>query len=393
MWRRLKRLLLVTAALCALLAGLGKLALASDFAARRAVARIGAAVGAPVRAGEVQLGYWASALRGLEVLETLTTPQPPPWTAVGAVEADLSLLQLLRGDLADGAVTLRDVHVTLRFDRDGRLLTGLPVPPAPPAALPLVRLDGGTFTICREGVPDEVFHNIRLELRGDGDKLTLSGTVDDPDWGPWTVAGGRDAADGPFTLALRTAAEVHATPALLRRAPFVPPVTWREVDLEGDTDCALTLRFEPNGRVRYQADLHPHDTRVTVRAIDLTAAPARGRVLVEDGVVTLEDVRGQAAGGDVKVGSVMDFRSAASVLRFTVEAGQVALRRLPEAWRVPRLDGQVSGRADLELTIRGGRTTTRGHGEGTVKAFPLLRPIRLILDSDGTGFRFSLGRG
>jgi hypothetical protein len=390
---RLKRLLLMTAALVALLAGLGKLALASDFATRQTVARLGAAFGAPVRVGEVRLGYWATALRGLEVLENLTTPEPPPWTAVGAADADLSLWQLLRGDLADGAVTLHDVHVTLRFDRDGRLLTRLPAPPPSELAWPVIRLDGGTFTLCREGVADEVFHNIRLELRGDAQKCTLSGTVDDPDWGPWTVAGGRESADGPFTLVLRTAREVHATPALLRRAPFVPPVTWRQVELEGDTDCELTLRFEPHDRVRYRVDLHPRNTRVVVRAIDLTAEPAQGRVLVEDGVVTLEDVRGRAAGGNLHVGSVMDFRGPGSVLRFSVNADQLVPRRLPETWRVPRLDGQVSGRADLEVTIRDGRTTTSGRGEGAVKVLPLLPPVRLSLEADGHGFRFALGRG
>src|SRR5690348_7011157 len=110
---RLKRLSLMTAALVALLAGLGKLALASDFAARQTVARLGAAVGAPVRVGEVRLGYRSTALRDLEVLENLTTPEPPAWTAVGAADADLSLWQLLRGDLVDGIVTLHDVHVAL----------------------------------------------------------------------------------------------------------------------------------------------------------------------------------------------------------------------------------------------------------------------------------------
>jgi hypothetical protein len=325
MRQRLKRLLLMTAALAALLAAVGKLALASAYASRQALARLTDAVGAPVRVGEVQLGFLATALRNLEVLENTPSSGPPPWSSAAAVEAELSLWQLLRSDLAAGAVTLRDV----------------------------------------------------------------------PDWGPWTVAGGRVSAADPFRLVLKTAKEVHATPALLRRAPFVSPVTWREVELDGHTDCEVDLRFPPDGPVRYRVELHPHDTRVTVRAIDLTAYPARGRVLVEDGVVTLEDVRGTAAGGDVAVGSVMDFRSpVASVLRFTVDAGRVGLKRLPESWRAPRMDGEVAGRADLELTIRGGRATTRGRGEGTVRpALPFVPPIRVTLDADGRGFRFGLGRG
>src|SRR5581483_8121810 len=133
---RLKRRILTAVALVALLVGAARLALASDFASRQAVGRIAAAVGAPVRAEDVRLGFWATALRGLHVLENLTTPEPPSWTAIGSAEADLSLWQLLRGDLGGGTVTLHDVAVTLRFDRAGYLLTRLPVPPPPAGAWP-----------------------------------------------------------------------------------------------------------------------------------------------------------------------------------------------------------------------------------------------------------------
>jgi hypothetical protein len=393
MRQRVKRYSVGSFALVVVLAGVGKLSLASDYAAREAVARIQAAVGAPVRCAGVDLGYSCSALRGVEVLENATTSAPPAWTSARAIEADLSLWQLLRGALAGGTVTVHDAAVTLRFDRNNHLLTRLPTPPpTAPVELPLVRLEGGTFTLQREGVPDEVFHNIHLELRGDGDRLSFAGTIDDPDWGPWTVTGGRDSASEPFTLILRTAKEVHATPELLRRAPFVPPVTWRQVELEGDTTCELTLRFEPGGHVRYRAVLDPHDTKVHVTSIDLRAEKAQGRVVVEDGVVTLENVRGRAAGGAVTVGSTMDFRGGQSVLRYAVEVSEVIPRLLPKRWPVPPLGGQVNGRADLVVTVRDGRATTRGRGEGTMK-LPLLPPMRLRLEADESGFHLHRGQG
>ena len=172
-----------------------------------------------------------------------------------------------------------------------------------------MRIEGGTFTLRREGIPDEVFHNIRLELRTDGERQTLSGTVDDPDWGPWTVSGGRETAAEPFTLILKTAKEVHATMPLLRRAPFVPPSTWRAVECDGDTTCEVTLRFAAGEPVRYRADLSPHDTAVYVPSIALRATGASGRVVIDDNLLTLTNVRGAASGGDVWVGSTMDFRT------------------------------------------------------------------------------------
>ncbi len=394
MRQRVMRLSVGTVAVCGLMAGAGKLGLASEFAARQLVERLQAVIGAPVRIAQARLGYSSSALDGVEVGEAVNTDAAPAWASARAVEADLSLWQLLRGDLAGGTVTLRDVAVTLRFDRGNRLTTRVPVPPAAgPVELPRVLLDGGQFTLGHEGVPDEAFHNIRLELRGDGERLAVSGTVEDPDWGLWAVSGGRDAADGPFTLTLRTAREVHVTPALLRRAPFVPPTTWDHVELEGDTPCELTLRFEPGRPVHYRVVLDPRNTKVYVPSIKMRANGAQGRVVFEDNVLTLEKVRGLSAGGDLRVGSTMDFRGPGSVLRFGIEADGLRLRGLPVMWRVPAVEGQVSGRADLEVAIRDGHTTTRGRGEGAVRGLPLMPAIPIRLEADGRGLRFALGRG
>jgi hypothetical protein len=395
MRRRLARVIVGAALAVGLLAGAGKVLLRSAYAAEQVTARLGAAVGAPVRVREMDLGFTASDLRDVDVLERETAASPPAWVSVGVAEVDLSLWQLLTGDLGGGTVTVRRATVNLAFDRNNRLVTRLPQPPAPAGVpLPVVRVEGGQFTLRREGFPDETFHNITLEVRSDGRRLTLAGTVHDPDWGEWTASGGQDAPGGPFTLVLRTVRPVHATPALLRRAPFVPPSVWRQVQCEGDTPCELTLRFEPGApRPHYRVELAPTDTRVHVTAIDLTAEAARGRVIVEDDVVTLETVRGLAAGGDLRVGSTMDFRGEPDVLKFAVEADVLNPRRMPARWNVPPLPGQVAGRADLEVLIHNGRATTRGRGHGTVRAFPLLAPIHLGLEADGRGFRFTLGRG
>ena len=170
--QRLKRRLIQLLLLAAAVIGLTKLALASDYATREAVARLGAAVGAPVRASDVSLGFSASALRGVRVFEAATAGEGTEWTAVGSVDADLSLWQLVTNDLSRGTVTLRDVNVTLAFDANDHLLTRLPVPPADSAtARPLVRIENGTFTLRRAGFADETFHNIKLELKTEPDKL------------------------------------------------------------------------------------------------------------------------------------------------------------------------------------------------------------------------------
>jgi hypothetical protein len=388
--RRLVALMLFFAALTVL----AKLTLASNYAAEETLNRITAAIGAPVKAKKVHLGFSASALTGVQVFEAASAAQDPCWTAVGAIDADVSLWGLLTNDLGGGVVTLRDVAVTLAFDRNGRLVTRLPAPVEAAGPMPLVRLEGGTFTLRRDGIPDEVFHNIRLELKTDGEKQTLSGTIDDPDWGPWKVSGGRETAAGPFTLMLKTAREVHAPMKLLRRTPFVGANVWRAVECDGLTTCELTLRFVPGEPVHYRADLSPHDTAVYVPSISLRAAGASGRVVVDDNYLTLTDVRGTAAGGEVRVDSKMDFRTPGmSVLGFGILVNRVTPRLLPETWQAPHVEGQIEGKADIELTLRDGALpVTRGQGQGTLKWSRFLPPLTLYMESDGHGFRFGLGK-
>jgi len=387
---RLTRLIIGLIAAVGVLTGAGKLLLGTAYAARQVVTRLGATIGAPVRVGEVSLGYIASTLRDVDVLETTPTAEPPAWTTCRGVDADLSLWQLLSGNVADGAVTLRDTAVTLRFDANNRLVTRLPTPEVTGGALPLIRIEGGQLTIQKSGVPDAVFRGISLELRSEGPRLTLSGRFVDPEWGEWTVGGGQDSPTGPFTLELRTVRPVHATPELLRKVPFVPAVTWRHVECDGTTPCEVLVRLGGGApRTHYRVVLDPKDTKVFVPIIRLSADGTEGRVIVEDDVVTLERVRGLAAGGDLRVGSRMDFTGETKSLKFSIEAAGMHLKQLPESWQVPAVAGKVSGKAELELLTRAGqRTKASGSGEGAVQMLSFLPPFRLRLEATDRGFRF-----
>ena len=130
----------------------------------------------------------------------------------------------------------------------------------------------------------------------------------------------------------------------------------------------------------------------TYPSIDLRADAAQGKVIIADDVLTLENVRGKSAGGDLKLKSTMDFRTATTIMNFSIEAALLALNHLPRTWSIPALQGEVSGKADLQVTVRDGRSTTRGQGEGSVKMFPLLPPIKLRLSADDKGIHFNLVR-
>src|SRR5262249_30385844 len=142
---------------------------------------------------------------------------------------------------------------------------------------------------------------VNADLRKDGDRITLAGKVDDPDWGQWTLSGGRDGANAPYQIKLHTDG-LHATMDKMRRVPFVPPVVWEQIQFEGDSPVDLALQFGGSSAgpsLHYRVDLAPRDVAVHISAADLKAEHTRGKVRVEDGVVTLTGIQSQAAGGDL----------------------------------------------------------------------------------------------
>ena len=243
-----------------------------------------------------------------------------------------------------------------------------------------------------EGSPDAVFTGIGGTLEKTGDHITLKGEANDPQWGDWTLAGDRPDAAAPFKLTLHADA-FRATPEKLRRIPFVPPSTWEQVSLDGTTLVDLALQFggSQNGpAVHYRVALAPTDTTVYVSSIDLTAHGASGKVLVEDGLVTLKDITGNAAGGTLHLPkSVLDFRGDGSKQQYSVSGKQLKLRELPKKWGLPAWDGRLSGQADITVTTRNEQVQTKGGGSGVIEGF-LSQKIEVKLTANDRGFKFDI---
>lgn len=393
MRRWLVRLGVGAVVLVVVIVGGAKLLLRTGFAANRVAAQIQEAVGGPTRVGHIDVGVTGSSLHDLQFLEEDAPEGTPPWAVVPTVDADLSLAQLARGDLAGGTITLRGPKLHLRLDRDNNILTKFPTPPEGPAKpWPEFKIVNAQVRFEREGEPEALFNNISGTLRKAGERITLEGTVADQEWGNWTVGGNRAGIDEPFKLKLQSV-NVRVTPDKLRRIPFVPSSIWEHVSLDGETPVDLALQFGGSGggpAVRYRVALSPHKTTVRVPSIDLTTRDTNGKAVVEDGVVTLNDVRGETAGGALHlVKSDMDFRGDGSKLRFVIGAERLVLRELPAKWGLPKWDGRMTGRADLTLDIKGGQVRTSGGGEGTIEGF-LSQKLQVKMLADERGYRFDV---
>jgi hypothetical protein len=399
--KRALRIGLVLVGVVVVLGLAGRWYLSGNRAAAKVSARLRALYGGPLRVETVDVGLEGTSVRGLELFEPRSAAAGEPWLSARDVYTDVSLWQTLTGTAAPTEVTLSGAAITLRLDRRGRLLTRFPRHTnrlRPGGRLPLIHLHDSRLTLRQEGRPEFVLQGIDADVSGRGDRLVLDGTVDDPTWRGWTVAGEADEATREVSFTLKSRKLVHVTPALLRRVPFVPAWVWRELWVGGDTSGEITFRSDARaGRVHYRVRLAPRRARVFVRAIQLGAAGARGNVVVEDGVVRLRGVEGVAYGGKIRADADLDFRDRVERFRFPrIDIDELMVGTLPKSWHLPEgLRGRLTGRARLEVVVTGGQVETRGEGSGEVRHARLRgRPatglVRLKLAATPQGIRFAL---
>jgi hypothetical protein len=176
----------------------------------------------------------------------------------------------------------------------------------------------------------------------------------------------------------------------------VPPKVWEQVKASGKTPVEFTYRYNPQSATsHYRVALEPDGATVDVTALGLRAEGVRGKVVIEDDVVRLAGLRGQALAGEVRADAELDFRGDRPRLQFTVKVGGLDLKLLPALWNLPprlrKLTGRLSGEARLVVSLDG-EIETSGEGSGVISDVRIAElpadPIRLRLLATGRGFRF-----
>ena len=385
-------ILLVVAAV-----GCAKLYLGSDRAAALVTNKLQDVLGVPVRVSSVDVAIQGdSTLSGLQLYEADGRRPDTPWLTVQNIRTDLSLIDVVRGDTSPERVELSGVVVVLRFDEDGHLLTRLPRVKPTGKPFPQLVLHDARLTLDQKGRPPMVINGVEAEGSDNSGTLSFHGTVKDPYWGDWTVGGSFNATQGQVLLNLHTP-HTHVTQKKLKEVPFVSPSVWQQVELEGDTPVDLDLRFTVGeSGARYRVALEPKETTVDVTSIKLHAEHASGKVIVEDRLVRLRDVKGRTADGDIVLPSAdLDFRKTPYDLRFDkIRVSQVDLHKLPATWNIHKpFKGpmRLSGEAELRVQIQNGKAHTTGKGDGEVVArlFGAERTFKVRLVADGERFHFS----
>lgn len=238
---------LVAAAVVALRLGIG--AYLSSSRGREAVAEdLQSLIGMPVEVADVDLGTRTSVK--FRVLDP-TRPDRPEVLSVESAAADVSLADLVGRRASPSQLDLAGASLTLRVGPDGMIRTTLPsLPDAAFAPGPRMVVDRSRVTVKCDGRPDFSLTNISLRGQSDGGQIALTGTVDDPIWGKWSVAGAIDRATRAWWIEFTT--DTLPDAERLRTIPLVPPELW------GEHAGGITLRVNvgEDGKPQYTATKH-----------------------------------------------------------------------------------------------------------------------------------------
>ncbi|MBV9123282.1 MAG: hypothetical protein JO112_07995, partial [Planctomycetes bacterium] len=357
--------------------------------------RLAAAYGGAVEIGAVEIGATSSSVQDLKLFEA--GEKSVPWATVQDATADLSLTAVVQGETMPRHLTLTGAEVLLRFNKDGKLLTKLPSTKGETHTLPDVHVENSRLILRQEGRPEMVLAGIGFELRPEGEKLTLTGAVEDAAWGHWSLEGTANRQQETASATLKTD-NVHVTMALLKNLPLIPASTWQEVQVEDDTPVQVAVHTAPKEGVHYEIDLEPRSARVQVPSIDLSAQQAHGKVIVKDGLIQLRDVAGQAVGGTLELPRAdLDFLHDPSKMAFEIHVNNLEMRQLPRSWSLPpQIEGRLTGQANLLVTLVNGHAQTSGQGHGTINQARIAgepaEPIQLELNAGQGGYRFSARR-
>jgi translocation and assembly module TamB len=383
-------ILLVVTALVAL-----RLYLSSAGATRQVAERLQDMLGGRVEVQQSQIGLTGdSTVQGITAYEDGQADKP--WLQIDGVKADVSALSVLR-DKSPEAIRVQGARIGLRFDSAGHLLTQLPKQkPGPAPQLPHLHIEQGVLTFDQDGRPPMIVRGIDADIVPGDKGVTLTGTITDPFWGDWQVQGDLDTAAGKSSIVLN-ATEIAVTMEKLKTIAFVPPKVWQQVQVEGPTPARVQLDMDTGGdkpSVHYRVEIAPHHARVQVTSIDLDATETTGKAVIVDELVQLDDVRGKIAGGAITTSGDLNFRGETSRLAFKVGVQGVVLHDLPRSWKVPpKIDGRLTGKADLVVTLKNGKVRTEGSGKGEIDQarwgrIKIQKPISLTLHSENGRFRF-----
>lgn len=349
----------------------------------------------------------SSSIQGVEVFESGSGTDSKPWLHLGLVNANITLLSYLCGNDTPKELVVSNSTIILRFDEKGELLTKLPrLETKDEKPLPKVKFTSTEFHLEQQGKPPLIVKNLQGEIYEDEKKVIhLKGNTIDPAWGAWKVQARLLPGETGSDIVLETK-EVSLSKETMVGLPFVPALVWDQVKLSGKAAAVIRVVLQERGQgVKYRLDLDAHSAQVRIEPLFFDAVNTRGKVVIEDSLVEIQQAEGQAAGGIIQLDrAALDFRDQLFRMDYALRVNGIQIENLPHQWGLKEkegksfLEGILAGWAKLQVfQDKLGAIVTGGTGKGLINkarflGFPA-KPITVELKPEGDRFKIQPGVG
>jgi translocation and assembly module TamB len=361
----------------------------------------GSATGGRVSIGGWWVGFGSAGVTGIRLHEGQEADSPV-WLSAETVSTDLSLGALLHGRFGPRRVTIEEPEILIRLDEENRILTRFPGASSSeegsetPAALPSVEVVNGSVTFDQTGRPRMTVDRLHARLLPDrGGFSQLDASSSGREWGRLSARGRFGPGFESFSLTLKSAG-LDVTPGKAKSLPFVPPATWEHVEPTGPLKVSLSIRKAARGGLSVLTMVSFVRTELDLPSLGLHARDASGLMKIDgSGLVTLEEVRGDAIGGQVEANGRLDFGQSPPRIDLSLALEGIDVAQAPASWQLDEagLTGRLTGKTHLLVVLDPkGADLTGSTGDaqlsgGTLQGIPV-KSLTLQMSAEGQDLHY-----
>ena len=214
--------------------------------------RLGTAFGMPVEVSEVSVQDGESSF-GFRVMD----PADPRAEVLNVPSAstDIGTADFVTGRVAPSTLHVKNPALTLRISTDGNVLTPIPSLPGTSEAFPAVVVDGARLSMRQEGRPNFAVSGVNVKLTPNGDRIIVSGSVNDSKWGSWSINGEFRGDRAGWVELVGTNAPLDRQ--LLETVPFLPSGAFDDMHLVGRAAVKVRLTLTATRDVQPSVEIRP----------------------------------------------------------------------------------------------------------------------------------------
>ncbi len=353
------------------------------------------------------LGFDSAGVRGVELGES-DAPGSPDWFTAERISTDVSIRNLLHGRVMPTRVEIDRPKVAFRLDAKGQPTTKIPFVPEPDGAgrggkkappLPEVVAKDGEITLQQEGRKPMTIAGVEADLKAVDGSERVAVTTDDPTWGRVKVNGHFDPTFKDGEIDIESSPGFVADPDKIERIPFVPAEVWANVEPRGPVDAKVQIQLkadDPKQPIRVHTELDLKGTTAKLNSLQVTATDATGRVVIDDGLVQIQGLKGKAIDGTIAASGNLDFTRNPPRFDLDVRLKDIDVTKAPPSWQLAETGatGKLTGKVDLRATVSPEGVDLTGTGgeavieDGSFQGIPI-KSLSLNLKASGNDLQFA----